>query len=53
MQPNHPKIKSPVQIKTLGGTLSVSFQGNPQDGFIEIFLKGQTIQVFKGEITSH
>jgi diaminopimelate epimerase len=45
-------MKSPVQIKTLGGELSVSFQGNPQDGFNEIFITGPAIQVFKGGITS-
>ena len=46
-------INSPVQIKTLGGELSVSFQGNLQDGFTEIYLTGPAIQAFQGEITSH
>jgi diaminopimelate epimerase len=45
-------MKSPVQIKTLGGELAVSFEGNPQDGFTEIFLTGPAVQVFKGEFTS-
>jgi len=45
-------MNSPVQIKTLGGELAVSFQGNLQDGFSEIFLIGPAKQVFKGEITS-
>ena len=45
-------MKSPVQIKTLGGELSVSFEGNSQDGFTEIFLTGPAVQVFKGEFTS-
>lgn len=46
-------IQSPVQIKTLGGELSVSFQGNLPNGFTEIFLTGPAIQVFKGEIKSY
>ncbi len=46
-------MNSPVQIKTLGGELAVSFQGNLQEGFFEIFLTGPAKQVFKGEITSH
>jgi diaminopimelate epimerase len=46
-------MKSPVQIKTLGGELAVSFEGNPQNGFSEIFLIGPAKLVFKGEITSH
>jgi diaminopimelate epimerase len=46
-------VNSPVQIKTLGGELAVSFEGNLQDGFTEIFLIGPAKQVFKGEITSH
>jgi len=46
-------VNSPVQIKTLGGELSVSFEGNLQDGFTEIFLIGPAKLVFKGEITSH
>lgn len=45
-------INSPVQIRTLGGELSVSFQGNLQDGFTEIYLTGPAIQAFQGEITS-
>jgi diaminopimelate epimerase len=45
-------VNSPVQIKTLGGELSVSFEGNLQDGFTEIFLIGPAKLVFKGEITS-
>jgi len=45
-------MNSPVQIKTLGGELAVSFQGNLQKGFTEIFLTGPAKQVFKGEITS-
>jgi diaminopimelate epimerase len=45
-------IQSPVQIKTLGGELSVSFQGNSLDGFKEIYLIGPAIRVFAGEITS-
>lgn len=45
-------MNSPVQIKTLGGELAVSFEGNSQNGFTEIFLTGPAKQVFKGEITS-
>lgn len=46
-------INSPVQIRTLGGELSVSFQGNLPDGFTEIYLTGPAIRAFQGEITSH
>ncbi len=45
-------INSPVQIKTIGGELSVSFQGNLMDGFTEIYLTGPAIQAFQGKITS-
>jgi diaminopimelate epimerase len=45
-------MSSPVQIKTLGGELAVSFEGNLQDGFTAIFLTGPAKQVFKGETTS-
>ena len=46
-------INSPVQIRTLGGELSVSFQGNLPDGFTEIYLTGPAIRAFQGEITSY
>jgi diaminopimelate epimerase len=44
--------QSPIQIQTLGGPLSVSFEGNAQDGFTNIFLTGPAVKVFEGEITS-
>ncbi len=44
--------QSPIQIQTLGGQLSVSFEGNARDGFTNIFLTGPAVNVFEGEITS-
>ncbi len=43
-------IKSPVAIKTLGGSLQISFIPKER-GFTNVFLKGPAQQVFKGSIT--
>lgn len=41
---------SPIQIQTLGGTLSVAFAKSPS-GFHEIYLTGPAKQVFSGTIS--
>ena len=43
---------SPVKIETLGGHLSVEFEGNLSEGFHDIFLIGPAKRVFEGNITS-
>ncbi len=40
---------SEVHIKTLGGDLTISFEKSG-DKYINVFLKGPAIQVFKGEV---
>ncbi len=42
---------SPIDIKTLGGTLSVSFNKVNDQLFEEVFLAGPATHVFDGEIT--
>lgn len=42
-------MKSPVDIKTLGGDLSISFE-KKETGFENIFLTGPAQKVFEGEI---
>ena len=44
--------QSPVQIQSLGGHLSVSFEGNAQDGYTNIFLTGPAVKVFEGEVST-
>ncbi len=44
------KLKSPVQIETLGGFLSVKFNGNNATGYKDIFLTGPAKKVFEGEL---
>lgn len=39
-----------VKITTLGGKLRVKFQGNPKEGFRDIWLIGPAEQVFSGKI---
>jgi len=43
-------LQSPVQIETLGGPLSVKFNGNKATGYKDIFLTGPAIRVFQGEM---
>lgn len=42
--------KSPVQVETLGGKLSVSFETTPAGGFANIYLIGPAKRVFEGQI---
>lgn len=42
-------LQSPVEIETLGGTLSVKFNGNKATGYKDIFLTGPAKKVFQGE----
>ncbi len=42
--------QSPIKIKTLGGNLSVKFQGDIINGFHDIFLIGPAKRVFEGKI---
>ncbi len=44
-------LKSPVQIKTLGGNLQVSFQASSNQSFEHIFLMGEAQKVFEGFYT--
>jgi diaminopimelate epimerase len=43
-------LPSPVQVSTLGGALSVSYESLSNGGFTNIWLKGPATFVFKGEI---
>lgn len=45
--------QSPIKIETLGGNLSVEFQGDVTCGFREIFLIGPAKRVFEGKINSY
>lgn len=44
-------LKSPVVIETLGGKLSVKFNGNKATGYKDIFLTGPAVKVFQGDFT--
>lgn len=44
-------LKSPVVIETLGGKLSVKFNGNNATGYKDIFLTGPAVKVFQGDFT--
>ena len=39
-----------IQIRTLGGNLRVTFEGNAEDGFDNIWLIGPAQQVYAGQI---
>jgi diaminopimelate epimerase len=43
-------IESPIQIKTLGGQLQVSFQKGANNSFTDIYLIGPAVKVFEGEV---
>ena len=43
-------LQSPVEIETLGGDLSVKFNGNKATGYKDIFLTGPAMRVFQGEM---
>jgi len=43
--------QSPVEIQTLGGHLSISFEGDASNGYTNIFLTGPAMKVFEGEIS--
>jgi len=43
-------LQSPVEIETLGGNLSVKFNGNQATGYKDIFLTGPAKKVFEGEV---
>jgi diaminopimelate epimerase len=42
------KLISPIKIKTLGGSLQVSFNAEGAQSFQEIYLAGPAVQVFEG-----
>ena len=44
-------FESPVNIKTLGGQLSIAFKANTTGGFEEVYLNGPATLVFEGDIT--
>ena len=41
---------SPIQVKTKGGNLQVSFNPTPDDTFENVFLIGPAIKVFEGQV---
>ncbi len=41
---------SPIQVKTKGGSLRVSFNPTPDDTFENVFLIGPAIKVFEGQV---
>ena len=46
-------LSSPVKVNTRGGTLNVAFKEQAPNQFINIYLTGPAISVFKGEIEIH
>lgn len=42
---------SPVNVKTLGGDLQISFENDPSGGFRNVYLIGPAIEVYQGEIS--
>lgn len=47
---SHRGYSSPVQVKTLGGNLEVSFQKSEDGGFREVYLSGPAMEVYEGSI---
>lgn len=44
-------MESPINIKTLGGGLQVSFQKGSNNSFTDVYLIGPAVKVFEGEIS--
>ncbi len=44
-------FKSPIALKTIGGNLSVSFEGNESIGYSYIYLNGPAVKVFEIDIS--